>query len=381
VKENKQNININEDPGIEIEDVGAPKITNPYDPDKIKVDQLNVSLGYIVEMLENNEIDLMPEFQRSIDLWDDVKKSQLIESLLLGLPLPSFYFSIDEKSPKWLIVDGLQRLCTFKDFIVDKKLKLTELEFFENYEGKTFDKLTREDKRKISGTKINYYVIEKQTPSNVKFLIFKRVNTGGLVLTPQEMRHALNQGIPAKFIQELASTEDFKKATDYTIPSKRMEDRDFANRFVSFYLLGYDEKYDGELDKFLNDGMEEVARTTPEKRIEIKKSFIKSMRLSTEIFGNDAFRKRYDLKDSRNKISKAVYDTISVNFAWLDDKQQQILLCRKELFRLKLIDLFNNDKEFQHSISTGTGQKSNVKTRFKKIDTLINKIIKNDKTI
>ena len=106
--------------GVEKEDLGTPKITKPYDPDKIKVDQQNVNLGFIIEMLENDEIDLMPDFQRSMDLWNETQKSQLIESLLLGLPLPSFYFSVDDKTDKWLVVDGLQRLCTFKDFIVDK---------------------------------------------------------------------------------------------------------------------------------------------------------------------------------------------------------------------------------------------------------------------
>jgi hypothetical protein len=378
MKEDLLNNNSTDEPVevVELEDVGSPRITNPYDPDKIKVDQQNVNLGFLVEMLQNKEIDLIPEFQRSMDLWDVTKKSQLIESLLLGLPLPSFYFSVDEKTDKWLVVDGLQRLCTFKDFIVDKTLKLSGLEFLNRYENKTYDNLSREEKRKISGAKINYYVIEKQTPSNVKFLIFKRVNTGGLVLTPQEIRHALNQGVPAKFLKELASIEEFKNATCNKIPTKRMEDRDFANRFVAFYLLGYDEKYDGELDKFLNDGMEEIAKTTLEHRVEIKVAFIKSMRLSYEIFGNDAFRKRYNLNDYRKPISKSLYDTISVNLAWLDDNQQKIILNKKKLFRQRLIDLFNNDNTFHNSITTATGHKANVKTRFEKIKILINEILK-----
>lgn len=376
--EENANLNLNIDEPIdiiEIEDVGSPKITNPYDPEKIKVDQQNVNLGFLIEMLENKEIDLMPEFQRSMDLWNVTQKSQLIESLLLGLPLPSFYFSIDEKTDKWLVVDGLQRLCTFKDFMVDKKLKLSGLEFLENYESKTYDDLSREEKRKISGAKINYYVIERQTPSYVKFLIFKRVNTGGLVLTPQEMRHALNQGIPAKYMKELAGLDEFKKATCYRIPSKRMEDRDFANRFVAFYKLGYDEKYDGELDKFLNDGMEEIAKTTPEERLSIKEAFIRSMKLSFDIFGNDAFRKRYNWEDGRKPISKAVFDTLSVNFAWLNSHEQDLLRKRKTEFRTGLILLFNSDKAFLHSVSTATGQKSNIKTRFEKIEKLIKEII------
>lgn len=360
---------------VEKEDLGSPKITKPYDPDKIKVDQQNVNLGFLIEMLENDEIDLMPDFQREMDLWNETQKSQLIESLLLGLPLPSFYFSVDDKTDKWLVVDGLQRLCTFRDFIIKKNLSLIGLEFLNDFEGKTYNDLSREEKRKISGAKINYYVIEKQTPSDVKFLIFKRVNTGGLVLTPQEMRHALNQGIPAKFIKKLAKVEEFKRATCDSVRTKRMEDRDFVNRFVAFYLLGYEDNYEGELDKFLNDGMERLASIKDNERHKIKEAFKKSMQLSFYIFGDDAFRKRYDINETRRRpISKAVYDTISVNLAWLPDVQQNALKIKKKKFRSEVIRLFNDDT-FHRSITTATGQKFNVKMRFEKIKSLIQEIL------
>ena len=368
-------INYDQIDDVEKEDLGSPRITTPYDPDKIKIDQQNVNLGFLIEMLENDEIDLMPDFQRSMDLWDETKKSQLIESLLLGLPLPSFYFSVDEKTNKWLVVDGLQRLCAFNNFIVEKKLSLIGLEFLHNFVGKTYNDLFREDKRKISGAKINVYVIEKQTPSYVKFLIFKRVNTGGLVLTPQEIRHALNQGIPAQFIEKLAELKEFKEVTCGSVKTKRMEDRDFANRFVAFYLLGYHDKYEGELDKFINDGMELLAKIKKSDRKKVKEAFKSSMQLSFDIFGNDSFRKRYDIDDSRRRpISKAVYDTISVNLAWLSKEQQHILKKKKRKFRLGFIKLCNDNK-FHNSITTATGQKSNVKTRFECIKNLIEEIL------
>ncbi|MBF0515529.1 MAG: DUF3696 domain-containing protein [Nitrospirae bacterium] len=270
-----------------------------YDPDKIRVDQQTTNLGYLIEMLFEGEIDLTPEFQRSMDLWGPQQKSQLIESLLLGLPLPSFYFSINRLTNKWVIVDGLQRFCTFNDYIIKNELKLSGLEFLKIYEGKTYGELSKADKRKISGTKINFYVIERQSPSYVKFLIFKRVNTGGLVLTPQEIRHALNQGIPSKFIEELAGLEEFKQATDYIIPSKRMEDRDFANRFVAFYLLGYDANYKGELDSFLNDGMEALSTITEDERAKIKgalKDAIFMLAETDEIAFNIKQKDKDDLK-------------------------------------------------------------------------------------
>ena len=368
----------NEQPLIEIEkeDLGHDVITKPYDPEKIKIDHQNVNLGFLLEKLAYEEIDLMPDFQREGDLWDNIKKSQLIESILLGLPLPSFYFSVDPKTDKWQVVDGLQRLSTFQTFWVEKKLRLEGLEFLDVYDGKSFNDLTRADLRKISGFKVNLYVIEKETPKEAKFLIFKRVNTGGLILTPQEMRHALNQGIPADFVKELSQLESFKMATDNRIPSKRQEDRDFVNRFVAFYLLGYQEGYRGELDTFLNDGMAKLDLISQEDRDKIKAAFNDAMKVSHTIFDNDAFRKRYVLNERRKPISKAVYDSISVNIAWLSKPDRIKLTNKKDLLKNKLIDLFNSDQRFHRSITTATGQKANVVYRFERIKTLFNEILK-----
>ncbi|MBN2746003.1 MAG: DUF262 domain-containing protein [Bacteroidales bacterium] len=367
------------DNSVEKEDLGESKITKPYDPGKIKVNPQNVNLGSIIEMLQYKEIDLMPDFQREGDLWSRQQKSQLIESLLLGLPLPSFYFSEykdddirENKSYKWAVVDGLQRLSTFQEFIVNENsFALEGLEFLHAYENKKYNELSREDKRKISGFKINLYVIEKTTPKEVKFLIFKRVNTGGLILTPQEIRHALNQGIPAKFVKKLAELDEFKKATDYSVKTHRQADRDFVNRFIAFYLLGYEENYYGELDSFLNDAMGLLAEKTNVELNEIEANFKKTMILSYQIFGNDAFRKRYQLGEKRKPISKAVYDTIAVNIALLPEEGKEELLKNKEKFSEGLIEMFNNDKDFHNAITTATGQKSNVKTRFERVKKLI----------
>lgn len=377
INSNENITSSNEDILIEKEDLGDEISLEPYDPSKISIDHQNVNLGSIIENLQHNEIRLDPEFQRLGDLWSDSKKSQLIESILLGLPLPSFYFS-EEDSGKWEVVDGLQRLSTFKSFIVDERLTLQGLEFLKKYDGKKYADLSREDKRKISGFKVNLYVINKQTPENVKFLIFKKVNTAGIILTPQEMRHALNQGIPAQFMKELAELIEFKKATDNKIPFKRQEDRDFINRFIAFYLLGYTEKYKGNLDEFLNDGMAAIKFLKDDKRFELKENFKKSMTLAFKIFGDDAFRKRFNKNDKRKPISKAIYDTLSVNFALLNDIERNNLFTKKGSFKTTLINELNNDYAFSQSVTTATGNKEKVKYRFDKIKLIIQNTLKND---
>lgn len=373
-----EDIKIQDEPEVEVEDLNGGKsseiITKPFNPNEIDVDISTVNLGSLIEQLENDEIDLQPDFQRAADVWDNVKKSRLIESILLGLPLPSFYFSEDPVSHKLSIIDGLQRICAIRDFVLKEEdpLKLEGLQFLKNFEGFTFSQLERPEVKRIKSLKITMNTLRKGTPLDVKYIIFQRVNTAGEPLTPQEMRHALNQGPAAIFIKELADMESFKKATNYSVKSKRMQDRDFVNRFVAFFI-GYQD-YMGDLDMFLNDKMGELNKMTSAQRDEIRISFNKAMECCYEIFKDDTFRKRYNIADRRKPISKSVYDTLSVNIAWLSDEEQSLLLKNAEAFKSGMIRLFN-DKKFDSSISTGTGQKYNVEQRFTMVKSLIKEIL------
>lgn len=373
-----EDVQIQDNQEVKLENLNGGKsteeITKPFNPNEIDVDISTVNLGSLIDQLENDEIDLQPDFQRVTDVWDNVKKSRLIESILLGLPLPSFYFSEDPVSQKLSIIDGLQRICAIRDFVLEKEnpLKLEGLQFLKNFDGFTFSQLARPEVKRIKSLKITMNTLRKGTPLDVKYIIFQRVNTAGVPLTPQEMRHALNQGPAAIFIKELADMESFKKATNYSVESKRMQDRDFVNRFIAFFI-GYQD-YMGDLDMFLNDKMGELNKMTSEQRDNIRVSFDKAMKCCYEIFKNDAFRKKYSVTDKRKPISKSVYDTLSVNIAWLSDEEQLMLLKNAEAFKTGMIRLFN-DERFNFSISTGTGQKYNVDLRFMMVKSLIKEII------
>lgn len=373
-----EDVQIQDNQEVELENLNGGKsteeITKPFNPNEIDVDISTVNLGSLIDQLENDEIDLQPDFQRVTDVWDNVKKSRLIESILLGLPLPSFYFSEDPVSQKLSIIDGLQRICAIRDFVLEKEnpLKLEGLQFLKNFDGFTFSQLARPEVKRIKSLKITMNTLRKGTPLDVKYIIFQRVNTAGVPLTPQEMRHALNQGPAAIFIKELADMESFKKATNYSVESKRMQDRDFVNRFIAFFI-GYQD-YMGDLDMLLNDKMGELNKMTSEQRDNIRVSFDKAMKCCYEIFKNDAFRKKYSVTDKRKPISKSVYDTLSVNIAWLSDEEQLMLLKNAEAFKTGMIRLFN-DERFNFSISTGTGQKYNVDLRFMMVKSLIKEII------
>ena len=355
-----------------------PNKTKPFDPSKIKLDISTVNLLSLINELENDEINLSPDFQRATDVWDAKEKSRLIESILLGLPLPSFYFNEDEGGNTRSVIDGVQRLCAIRDFVLGKEqngkrtfLKLEGLQFLKQYEGLTFTDLTRPDVRRIHNMKITTNTLGYETPSEVKLIIFQRVNSAGIPLTHQEMRHALNQGLPAEYIKNLSESEAFLRATYRKIKRKRMQDRDFVNRFIAFYC-GYND-YDGNLDIFLNDQMGALNKYSTQRLNEISLAFEKAMDTCYLIFGDRAFRK-VNRKGKYSKISKSLFDSLSVNIAWLSDTQRDQLICKKDQVQQALRDLFLN-KEFENRLSNGTGKLPNVRYRFEQIDNMLKNVL------
>lgn len=369
-----------EDPESDIEQVDTGidnSYVGPFDPNDIDVDISTVNLGSLLEQLEYNEIDLKPEFQRSSDVWNPIKKSRLIESILLGLPLPSFYFSEDPTSNKLIIVDGLQRLCALKDFWIDKTLNLVGMQFLTKMEGASYSDLDRTQIRRIKSLKVTLNTLRKSTPIKVKFVIFQRVNTAGEPLNPQEMRNALYQGKATRLLKDLAKSDCFKKVTGGRIKEKRMADCDFVNRFLSFYLRK--EEYNGELDIFMNDTLSVVNEMDKSETEKIKQAFNTSMDVCYKLLGNTAFRRpNPDKPNQFLKINKAIFEVLSVSIARLSQTEQQVLIANKILFKKLIYELFTSS-DFIKSVTSGTAKVPQVDFRFNYVNDVITKVLNNDK--
>lgn len=355
---------------VEKEDDNASSyMEKPFNPKEIDIISRTMSMDNIIKRLKENEIDLAPEFQRSMNLWEPKKQSQLIESILINFPLPAFYFDGTDKN-KWLVVDGLQRLSTLNNFVVEKTLKLTGLEFLDKLENVGFDDLPRALQRQIEEAEIVAYIINPGTPDEVKFNIFKRINTGGLVLEPQEIRHALNQGEPARVVADLAAYPEFKEATQYIIPSLRMADREFVTRFVAFYINSPND-YLPDLDTFLNKSMGDIKKKTPSEIEQLKSNFKDAMIVAQKIFGRFAFRKVFNITERRKPINKALFEVWSVSLAKLSKAERQIIITNKEQVFQSFVSLMNDDPDFVAAITSATGDKTRVAYRFTKIKELL----------
>ncbi len=362
------------------------KMEVPFNPNDIFINIIPRTIGQLVDMLRYDEI-LIPPYQRLPNLWTPKKKSRFIESLMLNLPIPLFYFD-ESNDKKWRVIDGLQRMGTLEHFILSGKkdktigenkipLVLNDLEFKTEFNGKTWDELPRDIQRRIETNQVTINLIGKGTPEEVKYNIFSRINQGGIELTAQEIRTALFQGYRIDFIEKLISSKtetgkSFQKATDNSVPSKRQEDLDFATRFTSFYVLGY-EQYEPDMDLFLTKGTKSIPKNDQEQE-KIMIGFKKAMDLSYDIFGKNAFRKISTTSDVRSRINKPLFEIMSIGFAQLSPTGYDKLLSHKESFFNAFVEL-QNEKVFWDSITTGTATKDSIKRRHEAFKDLINKFI------
>lgn len=366
---------LGENIGVELEredQAGSPvDIGEPFDPEQIEVQTRSMTIGLMISRLRHKAVDLDPEFQRRRGIWTDVRQSRLIESILLKIPLPTFYAAEDEDEG-WAIVDGIQRLTAIARFIDsstidDGQLNLTGLEYLgPQFDGKTFKDLTPKMMRRLEETEIVVHVIRHGTPEVVKHNIFARINTGGIPLSAQELRHALIGGRARILLRDWARDERFLKATAYAVSDDRMSDRELVLRFIAFRLTKAVNFRPTDFDRFLGQAMRAVNTWDENELLLQKQAFDRAMEVATEIFGDDAFRKRYRKGDGRFPINKALFEAVAVNLSELSADEQNLLIERSDQVKDRFIELMS-DREFERAISQGTGDQAKVRLRFDRI--------------
>lgn len=392
--------------GIEDEEEeDADDENDPFDPEEVSIDTKLVTMETLLRRLEQGSILLNPDFQRN-EVWSDDRKSQLIESLLLNIPIPMFYVSSDEKS-NWTVVDGLQRISTFRDFVLGKTyladkeknraergngIRLTKLEFWKKLEGNTMNELPPHLYNRVIETVFTFTIINPGTHEEVKRNIFKRLNTGGMPLSPQEIRNALYSGRSTDLLNELAATKAFKQATCDSINAQRLEDRELILRFLSF-LVRKPATYRRTLniDTWLSDTMviinalpgletRELKKCVRQKTVvledienitieEITSAFQTAMLRAHKLFERHAFRKSTG-NMRRRPINKCLFETWGVLLSAIDDGRFKTLCSNRQAFMSAYRELLD-DPYFAIAISRDSMKHLSVKMRFERLKELM----------
>ena len=323
------------------------------DSSKITIVSKILSVESIIKKIKYGEINIDTEFQRKRSLWSQSVKSQLIESLMIQLPIPPMYFD-GRDTNKWDIIDGLQRLCTLKEFMLDHEWKLKDLEYLSDYNGCSMEDLPRVYQRRIEEGQLAFYLILPDTPEDVKYSLFKRINTPGLKLESQEIRHVLYQGVATELVRDLVENDTFRRVTNGDVPSKRMQDREMALRYLALRYMGAEEYQNNTMDSYLNKAMSFLNRQEPETIEEYKETYFKALECNFEIFGIYAFRRISKLKPkARKPINTALFESWMNAVSMLDDDQRAHLVINKEKLREKYIQELDKKSSFYSDIGSG----------------------------
>lgn len=329
-------------------------------PANVRVEQRTLAIWNLMERLQYNEFDLQPGFQRKGDLWTLEQQSRLIESLMLKIPLPAFYFDASQDE-RWKVIDGLQRLSAIRRFLVGNPMSKTDgestqqaafcgLQYLKEFNGLTFSQLPRQYIRRIQEAQIIAYTVEKGTPDAVVFNIFQRINTGGLQLEPQEIRHALYQGKATKLTEELARSKEFIQATGEAVSPERMLDLEYVTRFIAFTELDYQRNYKGDINSFLNRALKTVNTYRDEELNRIRKNFKHTMERSAVLFKKFAFR-RYNASWRRGPINRIMFELWSICLKEMPTKDADLLIENRVEF-LRAFQKLQQQPEFISAITS-----------------------------
>ena len=329
----------------------------------------------ILSQIEKGNIDLNPRFQRR-EAWNDKRKSEFIESLFLGLPVPQLVLA--EKPNQrgtYIVVDGKQRLLALRRFGANgndggfSPLHLSGLEVRSDLNGKSLKSMRLESALTehvswYENQTIRTVIVRNWKQEEFLYRVFLRLNMGTLPLSSQELRQALHPGPFVDFADEQSSaSEAIQRALHLEKPDFRMRDIEILVRFFGFHeRLG---KYSGDLKKFLDDTCDTLNKDWDRRRDEIVAAAGQcdlAIETTMQIFGSDAFR-RWDKSRYVGPFNRAVYD-VMVYFFSRDDIRMEAVRRGDQIVR-SFKDLCDSNVAFRDAIQTTTKSIRATLTRFR----------------
>ena len=323
------------------------------------------SVQYLYELIKKGKIILEVPFQRK-QIWKNDKASALIESIIMNVPIPPLYFA-EEEDGKWLVLDGLQRLSSIKNFY-DNEFSLNKLEVLFELNKKKYKDLPPKSRSLLDDGMLRVNVIKKDSHRDIKYDIFMRLNRGAVTLNYQELRNCMYRGNLNDAAKELCEeNSDFLEILKQKKPHQRYLDVEFVIRYSAIsdniakdsngdvYLEGYK----GKLVQYLNEYMEHHKNCTLEEKRNYKDRFNSTIEKVVMVFGVDkAFR---DISTDNTKIYKTIADFIMPS---LERMSKEYVENNKGLIYKRLCEFLKLD-DIRESLSKRTSDKDIVNLRLK----------------
>lgn len=304
----------------------------------------------------------IPKFQRSF-VWNVYRASRFIESLLLGLPVPAVFLSRELDSNKMLVIDGQQRLRTLQYFYngifepTDGLFRLRGVH--ERYQQKTYETLSEDDRLRLDDSIIHAIIVKQESPDDGEnatspssaYHIFERLNTGGVLLQPQEIRSCIYHGALVELLETLNMDQSWRVL--FGNISSRMRDRELILRFLALYR--HSDQYSKPMKEFLNYFAAKYRKLDEPTAQHFRNVFCSTVSLVLSAIGDRAFK-------TKTAINAALFDSVTVGIA----RRLDLRPVTNESELKAKYDHLLQDEEFKDAISSGTTDEANVKSRLSK---------------
>ena len=338
----------------------------------------------ILSQIDKDNIDLNPTFQRR-NAWNDSKRSKLIESLIIGIPVPEIVLAEDQnKKRSFIVIDGKQRLLAIAGFhdpvryAVWDSPKLKGLTTRPDLNGSNYEKMSGDgdphgDIRNLMNSDIRCTIISNYESTQVLYDIFYRLNTGSVPLSSQELRQVLNRGEFANYL--IATTNEFlplQLVLNLKGPDARLRDAEILLRFIAFSMFGA--TYTGNLTPFLDTKMAQINASWDNmaEAVEIlTASFNFGAQELIDALGDNRVGRKVTAKGWETRFNRALFE-VEVYYASRLDRG--ILVNKADEFSAAFERLCLNRPEFIDSIETSTKNIDKYYTRFSLFRDMINGI-------
>ena len=332
---------------------------------EIRTEAVDFSFGEILNLHKGGEIVIRPEYQR-LFRWSNEQRSRLIESILLKLPIPPIFLIEDEEGVLELI-DGLQRTSSVLQFMEHEAINESELvlrgcDILKSLNGKRYNDFSTSIRLGLKRTPIRAIIIKKSGNDFVKYEMFKRLNTGGSLLAPQEIRNCSCRMISggAEFysqLQNLASDRGFKTATS-RIPAPDREQRADEELVLRFFAVDqYREQFAGNVREWLDEFMEQILFREGPWHVD-EEHFRSFFGFIAEKFGDSAFSRWRD-GTAQGRLAPAYFEAVC---GALSRRYQELSSSPGEVLRQKLEQAFE-DQDFKDSTGPGANSKLKMEAR------------------
>ncbi len=333
---------------------------------KIRTKSLDVSFNELYDMYSDGELAISPDYQR-LFRWDEEKQSRFIESLILEMPVPPI-FVIETENGVYELIDGLQRVSSYLHFRSEKlgeekrkPLILTGCDIVEELNGLSYDNLPKALQIKIKRSFVRMEVIKKESESSLKYHMFKRLNTGGELLSDQEIRNCtirLLNSDALTFIEDCSDNKDYREVIR-KIDEEKINKKLDQELILRFFALKNDiECYKFPVAEYLTNYLEGI--TMQEKTFDYireREVFEKTFRIINLNLGDSAFSSISKAQNIKKDFVTYLFDGISVAIAKLVDKIDS------EEKNVKIEEMIYDIKKGTELQSYKTGTLNNLKQR------------------